>query len=479
MANFSNVTITRQGRKHFSHALTTSTPIAFDHMEIGDGVAPAAPEDLTGLVNTLTRVGIAKITEEPDGSIAVRGNFSAVGIAGDFYLREIGLYVKPFEADGAPVLFAYANAGEQADFVPDTSGSTLMEEMLIVSLVMGGAKIMFSDIDPTARATVGDLQELKEEIDIESLRLEIKKATDSLGEAKEGFVLKAGDKMTGTLEAKEFIGPLTGSATLWCGWKNYTGLDELNTKTNSAFEETTVTIESLVRKMESTSRLIHVFGARGTVTNPAFPFVQGILEIRKMNYDVADVLFTAINGLAWVGMYWSGTWTGWNNMAGKAPGTLDYFIGNTPPLGAIWPHGQAVSRTTHARLFAVIGTMYGAGDGRTTFNVIDVRGRFLRCLDNGRGVDPNRTLGSIQNDGAPNITGTGCAFENPQAYSGMEWQVSGAFYIDASYLGNMGIRNGDRDNARINFDAARSNSKYGSANEIRPTNIAVNAVLYY
>ena len=354
MANFSNVTITRQGRGHFSHALTKSLPISFDHMEIGDGIAPAAPEDLTGLVNVLTRVGIAKITEEPDGSIAVRGNFSAVGIAGNFYLREIGLYVKPFEAGGEPVLFAYANAGDQADYVPDTSGSSLMEEMIIVSLVMGGAKIMFSDIDPTARATVGDLQELKEEIDIESLRAEIKEATDSLGQAKDGFVLKSGDKMTGTLEAKEFIGPLEGSASLWCGWKNYTGLEDLNTKMNSTFDETTATIEAIVKKMESTSRLIHAFGARGVVNNPAFPFVQGILEIRKMNYDVADVLFTSINGLAWIGMYWAGTWTGWNNMSGNAPGTLGYFAGNTPPIGSIWPHGQAISRITYARLFHAI-----------------------------------------------------------------------------------------------------------------------------
>lgn len=477
MANFSNVTITRPGRSHFSHALTKSLPISFDHMEIGDGTAPLTPEDLTELVHTLTSVGIAKITEEPDGSIAVRGNFSAVGIAGNFYLREIGLYVKSFEAGGDPVLFAYANAGEQADFVPDTSGSSLMEEMIIVSLVMGGAKIMFSDIDPTARATVGDLKELKDEIDIESLRAEIKEATDSLGEAKEGFVLKSGDKMTGTLEAKEFIGPLTGSASLWCGWKNYTGLDDLNKVVGSELLEATATIETIISKMELNSRLIHAFGYQTYCSNPAFPMGQGILEIRKMKDNVADVLFTANNGLAWAGIYW-GDWKGWNSRSGKDPGTLTYFTGEKPPLGALWPNGQAVSRTTYPRLFAVDGVRYGAGDGHSTFNVIDVRGRFLRCLDQGKGLDPNRTLGSIQNDGAPNITGTGGCYENPQAYRGKEWQVAGAFYIEENptYLG---IKGSDNDNARINFDASRSNGKYGSANEIRPTNIAVNAILYY
>lgn len=38
--------------------------------------------------------------------------------------------------------------------------------------------------------------------------------------------------------------------------------------------------------------------------------------------------------------------------------------------------GAAVSRTTEAALFAVIGTAYGAGDGSTTFNVPDLRQRF-------------------------------------------------------------------------------------------------------
>lgn len=38
--------------------------------------------------------------------------------------------------------------------------------------------------------------------------------------------------------------------------------------------------------------------------------------------------------------------------------------------------GTAYSRTTYAALFAIIGVLYGAGDGSTTFNVPDMRGRF-------------------------------------------------------------------------------------------------------
>jgi phage-related tail fiber protein len=66
------------------------------------------------------------------------------------------------------------------------------------------------------------------------------------------------------------------------------------------------------------------------------------------------------------------------------------------PSGYLKCNGAAVSRTVYADLFAAIGTTYGAGDGSTTFNVPDLRGEFLRCLDDGRGVDSARTRGSAQ-----------------------------------------------------------------------------------
>lgn len=51
------------------------------------------------------------------------------------------------------------------------------------------------------------------------------------------------------------------------------------------------------------------------------------------------------------------------------------YAGNVAPSGFLLCYGQAVSRTTYARLFAVIGTTYGQGDANTTFNVPDMRGR--------------------------------------------------------------------------------------------------------
>jgi microcystin-dependent protein len=79
-------------------------------------------------------------------------------------------------------------------------------------------------------------------------------------------------------------------------------------------------------------------------------------------------------------------------------GTVIQFAGSSAPAGYLKANGNAVSRTAYAALFAAIGTTYGAGDGSTTFNLPDLRGEFVRGLDDGRGVDTGRALGSAQAD---------------------------------------------------------------------------------
>jgi len=80
------------------------------------------------------------------------------------------------------------------------------------------------------------------------------------------------------------------------------------------------------------------------------------------------------------------------------PGAVVSFAMPTPPTGWLKCNGQQVSRTTYARLFAAIGTAFGAGDGLNTFNLPDLRGEFIRGWDEGRGVDAGRGFGSWQAD---------------------------------------------------------------------------------
>jgi microcystin-dependent protein len=85
---------------------------------------------------------------------------------------------------------------------------------------------------------------------------------------------------------------------------------------------------------------------------------------------------------------------------GVPPGMISAFAMATPPEGWLACNGQAVSRTTYSQLFAAIGTMYGRGNGSTTFNLPDTRGYFLRGWDQGRGIDPDRSSRTNRGDGA-------------------------------------------------------------------------------
>lgn len=58
-----------------------------------------------------------------------------------------------------------------------------------------------------------------------------------------------------------------------------------------------------------------------------------------------------------------------------SPGLIFDYAGDTAPTGYLICNGQAVSRTTYAKLFLAIGTTYGSGDGSTTFNIPDLQTR--------------------------------------------------------------------------------------------------------
>lgn len=68
------------------------------------------------------------------------------------------------------------------------------------------------------------------------------------------------------------------------------------------------------------------------------------------------------------------------------PGSVQMYVGSSSPSGWLICDGTAVSRTTYADLFGIIGTAYGAGDGSTTFNLPDFRGRAPIGVGTGSGL---------------------------------------------------------------------------------------------
>ena len=152
--------------------------------------------------------------------------------------------------------------------------------------------------------------------------------------------------------------------------------------------------------------------------------------------------------------------------ATKEPtGSIAFMTHTTLPYGYLKANGAAISRTTYANLFALIGTTFGVGDGSTKFNLPDLRGEFIRGFDDGRGVDSGRVLGSSQTD----------------AFQG-HWH--NLYMVQNSTTGG-GIGDNTGAGATLRTDAVReavsdgTNGTPRTSTETRPRNIALMAIIKY
>ena len=157
-------------------------------------------------------------------------------------------------------------------------------------------------------------------------------------------------------------------------------------------------------------------------------------------------------------------------------GAVMYFAMQSAPTGWLKADGSAVSRTQYPALFAAIGTTFGAGNGKTTFNLPDLRGEFVRGWDNGRGIDPGRAFGSAQGDAIRNITGSIDTGINNGHQLFDEATATGALAISQRRwkAWTHETTDGRNNPAAFDFDASRV---VPTAAENRPRNIALLACI--
>lgn len=80
-------------------------------------------------------------------------------------------------------------------------------------------------------------------------------------------------------------------------------------------------------------------------------------------------------------------------------GSVIAYTGTSAPTGWLLCDGSAVSRSSYSDLFGIIGVTHGQGDGSTTFNIPDYRGRFLRHVDGSASRDPDKATRTAMNTG--------------------------------------------------------------------------------
>lgn len=167
----------------------------------------------------------------------------------------------------------------------------------------------------------------------------------------------------------------------------------------------------------------------------------------------------------------------------------------TIPSGYLECNGAAVSRTTYAALFAIIGTQYGAGDGSSTFNIPDLRGEFVRGYDHGRGTDSGRNIASNQSsqnkehDHSVSLSGT----TSNKSLTGNIRKISEGFRVQGSASGVFSKTNDGNNSVTgssstspvsgVDFDASHthtfsvSGDTGSQGSESRPRNVAMMYVI--
>lgn len=156
-----------------------------------------------------------------------------------------------------------------------------------------------------------------------------------------------------------------------------------------------------------------------------------------------------------------------DGVEGVPVGTILPFGGNTIPDGFLLCNGAEINRNTFADLFAVIGILWGSGNGSTTFRLPTTQGLFLRGRANGSGYDPDRnSRNAIQTGGA-----TG---DNVGSYQSHRYQSHSHYSYNAWSVNNLvrvnGLSVGASGNSFFNTTANRLFLGTNSEFDIRPFN---------
>lgn len=172
------------------------------------------------------------------------------------------------------------------------------------------------------------------------------------------------------------------------------------------------------------------------------------------------------------------TWGG-NSVIALSPGCIISMAADAqPPGGWLICHGQAVSRTTYAKLFAAIGTTYGEGDGSTTFNVPSTVNKVIMGA-------VSTDFGKSKASALPDIKGvisTRKAASTTDYYAPIT-SASGAFTLTrgTSSGSNAGIKTEGSAYGldTVSFNASNSNSIYGTSTIVQPPALMIRHYIKY
>ncbi len=441
---------TRYGLTRTAQAEASGVPINLTHIAVGDGNGnPTVPDELqTQLVRERYRAAVNRVYPHPDEPGRFTAELVIPASVGGFVIREVGV----IDADGG--LYVVGNLPDT--YKPNLAEGAYADTVVRVEFVVSNAAIITLQIDPNVAVasqqwvanvitsayllpggTTGQILKKLSNADGDTVWADPDVADVVVDMREERQTLAASQTVVtfATLTTR-------GLAVYIDGHRINKGLAADEWVEDGTDPQTSIVLGSAY---PAGTQLL---GTQNEPTGSApFPLVR--------SQNLADVPNKA---LARANL---GVFSAMETRQMAPPGMVAYFARGSVHAGWLKANGAAVSRTAYADLFAVIGTVYGAGDGFNTFNLPDLRGEFLRGWDDARGVDAGRALGSWQADELREHSHTPVG--------------GGSFLISQSPAGGTGLM-GSYGGTPVNYYAGLAAT--GGA-ETRPRNIALLALIKY
>ncbi len=194
MAQYPKITITNAGLNMIAES-QGGTSIIFTKMVMGDGLLADGEniKVMTNVKNAMLAVPLQGFTNQNDGQIRLRFTVSNSNLETGFFAREIGVFAK-MGATGAEQLYAYTNAGNKSDYLPDKS-VPLDSQILDLYLVVGNATNISAVLDGNASyatkldMTEHDISETAHSVIINNLKTKIESAGINLRKNSKTYVV--------------------------------------------------------------------------------------------------------------------------------------------------------------------------------------------------------------------------------------------------------------------------------------------------
>lgn len=139
MAQYPGITLTNAGINMIAESQASGTALIFTNLKMGDGKLSDGEDikALTAVKNPLLTALVSSYINQGDGQIKARYVVSNSGLSTGFFAREIGIYAK-LGTNGAEQLYAYTNAGNLSDYIPDKS-TPVDEQIIDIYIVVSNA----------------------------------------------------------------------------------------------------------------------------------------------------------------------------------------------------------------------------------------------------------------------------------------------------------------------------------------------------